>query len=121
MILLPLDLARIHCYFDDIMGFTFSEYTGERLAITEFNNAHQMRKISPIFGFKYFLPKSYSGHLWSDQMYMAHIFDHDLYGRSDGLVIRHDHGFTDLGQICLAHLLTFLDFADVIPMEAMMC
>ena len=23
---------RIHCYFDDMIGFTFSEYTGERLA-----------------------------------------------------------------------------------------
>jgi hypothetical protein len=44
VILLPLDFARIHCYFDDIVGFTFSEYTGERLAITEFNNAHQMKR-----------------------------------------------------------------------------
>ena len=24
-------MPRIHCYFDDMMGFTFSEYTGERL------------------------------------------------------------------------------------------
>jgi hypothetical protein len=114
-------LPRIHCYFDDIMGFTFSEYTGERLAIAEFNDSHQMRKISPIFGLKYFLPRRYFSHLWCEQMYIAHIFDHDLYGRDDGLVIRHNDAFAALRQICLAPLLTFLDFADVIPMEAMMC
>jgi hypothetical protein len=114
-------MPRVHCYFDDMMGFTFSEYTGERLAITEFNNSHQMRKISPIFGLKYFLPRRYSGDLWCEQMYIAHIFDHDLYGRDDGLVIRHNDGFTALKQICLAPLVTFPNFADLVPIEAMMC
>jgi hypothetical protein len=89
-------MPRIHCYFDDILGFTFSEYTGERLAIAEFNNSHQMRKISPLFGLKYFLPEPYSNQPWCDQMYMAHIFDHDLYGRNDGLVVRHNEGSTAL-------------------------
>ena len=37
-----LILPRIHCYFDDIIGFTHSDYTGERLAISEFNaSRHQ--------------------------------------------------------------------------------
>lgn len=89
-------MPRIHCYLDDIIGFTFSEYTGERLAINEFNNAHEMRKISPIFGLKHFLPEPYANQPWPDQMYMAHIFDHDLYGRSDGLLIRQNDGFTAL-------------------------
>jgi hypothetical protein len=89
-------MPRIHCYFDDMMGFTFSEYTGERLAITEFNNSHQTRKISPIFGLKYFLPGRYSRDLWCDEMFMAHTFDHDLYGHDDGLVIRHNEGFAAL-------------------------
>jgi hypothetical protein len=81
-------LPRIHCYFDDMTGYTFSEYTGERLAISEFNNSHEMRKISQIYGLKYFLPAPYfhSQVFWPEQFYMAHIFDHDLYGRSDGLV-----------------------------------
>lgn len=114
-------MPRIHCYLDDILGFTFSEYTGERLAIAEFNNSHQMRKISPIFGLKYFLPRRYSGDLWCDQMYIAHIFDHDLYGRHDGLVIRHNPGFTALRQICLAPLVMFYNFTDLVPIEAMIC
>ena len=99
-------MPRIHCYFDDIMGFTFCEYTGERLAITEFNNCHQMSKISPVFGLKYFLPRRYSRDMWSaDRLYIAHIFDHDLYGRDDGLVIRHYDGFSvALRQICLVPL-----------------
>ena len=79
-------LPRIHCYFDDIMGFTFSEYNGERLAIADFNASHSMRKISPIYGLKYFLPTRYAQAQWPEQFYMAHIFDHELYGCKDGLV-----------------------------------
>jgi hypothetical protein len=79
-------LPRIHCYFDDIMGFTFSEYNGERLAIAEFNASHGRRKISPIYGLKYFLPTRQARAQWPEQIYMAHIFDHELYGCKDGLV-----------------------------------
>ena len=89
-------MPRIHCYFDDILGMTFSEYTGERLAIAEFNNSHQMRKISPLFGLKHFLREPYSNQPWCEQMYMAHIFDHDLYGRSDGLMVPHTEGLNAL-------------------------
>jgi hypothetical protein len=78
-------LPRVHCYFDDIMGFTFSDYNGERLAITEFNASHTMRKISPIYGLRHFLPEHYRGSIWPEQLYMAHIFDHDIYGQYDGL------------------------------------
>jgi hypothetical protein len=77
-------LPRIHCYFDDIMGFTYSEYTGERLAIAEFNESHTSRKISPIYGLKYFLPQPHAQADWSEMLYIAHIFDHELYGREDG-------------------------------------
>ena len=89
-------MPRIHCHLDDNIGFTFSEYTGERLAITEFNDSHRMRKISPLFGLKHFLPEPYSNQPWCDQVYIAHIFDHDLYGQNDGLVMRHNEGFTAL-------------------------
>ena len=51
-------LPRICCYFDDSLGFTHSEFAGERLAIREFNLAHQTRKISPIYGLKYFVSAS---------------------------------------------------------------
>ena len=82
-----LMLPRIHCYFDDIMGFTFSEFTGERLAIDEFNAAHVSRKISPIYGLRYFLPRDYAQQQWSEMFYMAHLFDHPLYPANDGLVV----------------------------------
>src|SRR4030095_7945614 len=80
-------LPRVHCYFDDIMGFTCSEFAGERLAISEFNGEHPRRKISPIFGLKYFLPPKYAAQQWSEMMYLAHIFDHPDYSRRDGLVV----------------------------------
>jgi PAS domain S-box-containing protein len=78
-------LPRIYCYFDDIMGFTYSEYNGERLAISEFNASHDMRKISMLYGLRYHLPSPYSHAQWSEQFYIAHIFDHDLYCEKDNL------------------------------------
>jgi len=81
-------LPRIHCYCDDIMGFTFSDYTGVRLAISEFNASHSMRKISPIYCLRYYLPTPPERDHWPEKFYMAHFFDHYLYGRNDGSVRR---------------------------------
>ena len=89
-------LPRVHCYFDDIMGFTFSEFTGERLAIAEFNQRHERRKISPVFGLRYFLPRPHDQEVWPDQMYLAHMFDHERYGDFDGLVEKYVGGSLEL-------------------------
>src|SRR5262249_55178895 len=89
-------LPRVHCYFDDILGFTCSEFTGEPLAISEFKQKHAMRKISPVFGLRHFLPPEFRDEAWSEMMYMAHLFDHDLYGTKDGLVRRTSGGVTQL-------------------------
>ena len=78
-------MPRVHCYFDDIMGFTFSEFTGERLAIAEFNGSHATRKISPIYGLRYYLPPPHDRSQWVESMYLAHLFDHPRYGEYDGL------------------------------------
>jgi hypothetical protein len=78
-------LPRIYCYFDDIMGRSCCEFNGERLAIAEFNDSHEMRKIASIYGLKYSLPKQYAGKMWAEKFYLAHLFDHDLYGRYDEL------------------------------------
>jgi len=78
-------MPRIYCYFDDIMGVTFSDFTGERLAMREFNDAHQHRKFSPIHGLRYHLPTHYRDDPWPDQMFIAHIFDHPLYTHYDQL------------------------------------
>jgi hypothetical protein len=77
-------MPRIHCYIDDIAGFSYSEYTGVRLAISEFNQTHVMRKLSPIYGLKYYIPKKYQESRWFDKIYMAHFFDHLLYTKPDG-------------------------------------
>jgi hypothetical protein len=79
-------MPRIYSYFDDIMGHTYSDFTGERLAIREFNSDHPKRKISPIYGLKYFLPKPYDQEAWSEMFYITHIFDHRMYSAYDGLV-----------------------------------
>lgn len=78
-------LPRVHCYFDDILAYTFSEFTGERLAIAEFNETHALRKISPIYDLRYFLPPAHQNSWWSTSMYLIHLFDHPQYGWDDGL------------------------------------
>jgi hypothetical protein len=78
-------LPRIYCYFDDIVGFSFSEYNGERLAIAEFNAAHAGRKVSPLYGLKHFVPATHANSMWVDVFYLAHIFDHPLYAQPDEL------------------------------------
>lgn len=88
-------LPRVYCYLDDILGETFSEFTGERLAVAEFNAAHAMRKISPIFGLRYFLRPPDTTAAWPDQMFIAHLFDHELYGRYASTA-RDAGGWTDL-------------------------
>jgi hypothetical protein len=79
-------LPRIHCYFDDMLGFTYGHHNGERLAIREFNEKHKMRQISKIYGLRYYLPDSERNASWPEKMYMAHILDHSLYDEPDGLV-----------------------------------
>lgn len=81
-------LPRVQCYFDDILGFTFAEFNGERLAIREFNAAHATRQISPIFGARHYVPPRYAAAIWVDKLYMAHILDHPRYNDYDGLVLR---------------------------------
>jgi len=78
-------LPRVHCYFDDITGFTYSDYNGERLAIAEFNQNHEFRKISPIYALRHYVPSRFANALWTEKYFMAHILDHDLYSRPDGL------------------------------------
>ena len=78
-------LPRVLCYFDDIIGLTYSDYNGERLAISEFNTMHAMRKISPLYGLKFFVPPEQASMAWPNLLYFAHIFDHPLYNQPDEL------------------------------------
>lgn len=72
-------LPRVFCYFDDIIGDDeelHSEYTGELLAINEFNEKNKMKKISPVHGLN---NKRIHPAGWTDHIFVFHIFDHPFY------------------------------------------
>lgn len=79
-------LPRVPVYFDDTIGGhieMYNDFTGERLAINEFNSSREMRKLSPI----YYLGRSGTpAQTWHSQMWCLHIFDHTRYNSfvSDG-------------------------------------
>ncbi|MDR1575864.1 MAG: hypothetical protein LBS37_07655, partial [Treponema sp.] len=71
-------LPRIFNYFDDIIGSSislFSDFTGERLAINEYNTSHEHRKFSPA----YCLLCRKSIEVWYHQIFILHLFDHGRY------------------------------------------
>jgi hypothetical protein len=71
-------LPRVFMYFDDIIGddvWLCNEYTGERLAITEFNQRHRSKKISK----NYCLPIRYPALSWAEQIFIYHDFGHPKY------------------------------------------
>lgn len=73
-------LPRVFCYFDDTVGpheELHSEYTGELLAIREFNDTHQRRKLAKINGLRYKLERMDDS--WVEGMYVLHVFDHPRY------------------------------------------
>jgi hypothetical protein len=83
-------LPRIHWYCDDVLGFTFGDHNGERLAISEFNAAHETRKVSPIYGLRHYVPSRLANEMWLEKFWIAHVFDHPRYGERDNLVRRHN-------------------------------
>jgi uncharacterized protein YjlB len=64
-------------YFDDIIGEEHSDFTGERLAIAEFNMRSHRAKISPECYIR-FQPWTA---VWKHQIYVYHNFDHPTYCR----------------------------------------
>ncbi len=71
-------LPRIACYFDDTVGNDiefYNDYTGERLAIHEFNATHADAKFSPA----YYLLAAPNMSVWHHQIWSLHYFDHPQY------------------------------------------
>jgi hypothetical protein len=71
-------LPRVFCYFDDTIGSEtelYSDYTGERLAIREFNQAHQTKKIAA----PYHLLTQRIRETWHHQIFIYHDFAHSRY------------------------------------------
>lgn len=75
-------LPRVLCYFDDILGSNlelYNEYTGERLAINEFNANSNSRKLCPVTYLEK-LNRDFSGkNLYFHSIYSFHIFNHPMY------------------------------------------
>ena len=73
-------LPRVTCYFDDLAGGlldAYSEFSGELLAIREFNESHPQARISRVYGLSQqagLLPAQ-----WHEKMYAAHFFKHPEY------------------------------------------
>ncbi len=80
----PLLLPRVVAYFDDVFGYGWTDFTGERAAIEDFNAAHAERKIGKIHGLRFSLPESEQSLAWHEQMYLVHLFDHPQYRAPEG-------------------------------------
>jgi hypothetical protein len=79
-------LPRVPCYFDDLFGYGWTDFTGERAAIAEFNEAHDRRKIGKIHGLRYELPAGEQAEAWHEKLYLIHVFDHPRYAEREGRV-----------------------------------
>jgi hypothetical protein len=71
-------LPRVLCYFDDIANVEAlqTEFTGELLAVNEFNAAHPAVKIDRITGFEY---SRVIRDVWNIKTYVCHFFEHPRY------------------------------------------
>jgi hypothetical protein len=74
-------MPRVYMYFDDVIGGEgelHSSFTGERLAISEFNKTHQSQKISEAFHLRG--EQDYRG-FWRENIFIYHDFLHEDYCR----------------------------------------
>jgi len=76
-------MPRMFCYFDDTIGSDvelYSDFTGERLAIEDYNAAQQKRKIAV----PHYLRAKEGLGTWRHQIWVCHLFDHPDYNRFVG-------------------------------------
>ena len=70
-------LPRVYCYFDDTVGGEielYNDYTGERLAIHEFNSSNYDIKLAIPY---HLMAKE--NKLWHHQIWISHFFQHHQY------------------------------------------
>jgi hypothetical protein len=70
-------LPRVFCYFDDIIGdeiSLYNDFSGQRLAINQFNLNHEYIKICPAY---YLLQRPRE--TWHSQIWICHFFQHEEY------------------------------------------
>jgi hypothetical protein len=85
-------LPRVIMYFDDIVGdetWLCNEFTGELLAVDEFNQKHRMKKICK----NRVVAKHYPHSWWGDLVYVYHDFEHPRYNDfvADEQQLGHQH------------------------------
>lgn len=68
-------LPTVSVYLDDIGVETANPWCGELLAVEEFNGENELRKIAPFSFLSH--RRLFKNVDWIDQMYTAHIFDHE--------------------------------------------
>jgi hypothetical protein len=71
-------LPRLFNYFDDIIGGEtelYNDYTGQRLAISEFNQARPTKKIANVYHFARWRRRP----VWHQQIFVLHDFAHPQY------------------------------------------
>ena len=71
-------LPRTFIYFDDIVGddtALYNEFTGEQLAIREFNQSHDLKKIAK----HHYLPFKFPNQPWANSVFICHDFAHPRY------------------------------------------
>lgn len=80
----PQDLLpRVAFYFDDIFGYGWSDFAGERGAIRDFNATHDRRRLSPFYGLEYELGDADRFLAWPAKMFMAHLLDSPSYNQRE--------------------------------------
>tara|TARA_Y100000813_G_C24146928_1_gene345196 strand:+ start:117 stop:929 length:813 start_codon:yes stop_codon:yes gene_type:complete len=75
-------LPYVFCYFDESGGrHHFTKFTGELLAIKEFNDSNKLRKIDKDRGV-WNEHKLIPNQIWYDRCFILHLFDHRLRKKS---------------------------------------
>jgi hypothetical protein len=72
------------CYFDDVHFLQHNEYQGALLALKEFNESRQDRKIAPVNWLDHYRLFHWSA--WVRRMYFLHLFEHPH--RARGLTVK---------------------------------
>jgi hypothetical protein len=63
-------------FLDDVYSDYHNDYAGELLAVKEFNDENELRKICP---YKFLRTlRIFKNASWIDKMYILHVFDHPL-------------------------------------------
>lgn len=76
-------LPRVPMYFDDLSGYPYTDVTGERAAIEEFNAKNDIRRVGKIENLEHSLGGSARWANWPRHVFVLHAFDHPRYNERE--------------------------------------